>query len=531
MLDQLVDLFDLIRLTGDNQAVGCLVCDDCGTRFEILPVAILHQRDEQLGDQWTDLGGFRGAQLENPQLQRFPPVVRVQLANHRPCRRHRFFGAGENEAVASLIHQQTDLTAIATGVETFLDQPGNRLGIGRLEPDDLRHPLSATAALDWTKHPDQSLNTPDLLLRPTDDHPIVLSIGENGRRVGLAVRIVAKLVLIQLAHRRDDLIRLANRYVHKFKLMRSQVLSSDVVVQRKLLDPLELLLGGDDHQAAARAVGNDLWLGAVRRNLVVEQVFCQLDQLLGVPILESQQPHLSFHRFRGCGNGGHDLFNDIELLRGGGHDQATARFVRQDHRPGQTGKFRVLHSLIKQLLDRLEDLVELARLPARQADRTHLLLHHHRPGGLVFLEECRDTTVLLPGGQNDQPLAAGVLHDLRCRPGAWLVVLKQPRDQWRHLACIGALEVHKPHCALRRVRKHVERLHHLRNHLVLLDVGSNNHPVVHPVLNQARLGMIAERCFPHPVVHQRLDVAINLVHLAVGQGQHHRRARLGQGLG
>ena len=194
--------------------------------------------------------------------------------------------------------------------------------------------MSATVALDWTKHPDQSLNTPDLLLRPTDDHPIVLSIGENGRRVGLAIRIVAKLVLIQLAHRLDDLIHLANRYVHKFKLMRSQVLSSAVVVQRKLFDPLELLLGGDDHQAAARAVGNDLRLGAVRRNLVVEQVFRQLDQFLGVPILESQQPHLSFHRFRGCGNGGHDLFNDIELLRGRGHDQATARFVRQDHRPG-----------------------------------------------------------------------------------------------------------------------------------------------------------------------------------------------------
>ena len=187
--------------------------------------------------------------------------------------------------------------------------------------------------------------------------------------------------------------------------------------------------------------------------------------------------------------------------------------------------------MIDQLLDRLKNLVKLAGLTPRQTNRTNLPLHNQRTAGLVFPKECRDATVLLLGGQNNQPLATGVLDNLRCRPGAWLVVLKQPRDQWRHLACIGALKVHKPHRALRRVRKHVERLHHLRNHLVLLDVGSNNHPVVHPVLNQARLGLIAERCFPHPVVHQRLDVAINLVHLAVGQGQHHRGARLGQGLG
>ena len=346
MLHQLVDLIDLIRLAGDDQTVCRLICDDCGTRFEILPEAILHQRDEQLGDQWTDLGGFRGAQLENPQLQRFPPVVRVQLANHRPCRRHRFFGAGENEAVASLIHQQTDLTAIATGVETFLDQPGNRLGIGRLEPDDLRHPLSTTVALDWTKHPDQSLNTPDLLLRPTDDHPIVLSIGENGRRVGLAVLIVAKLVLIQLAHRLDDFIRLANRHIHKFKLMRSQILSSAVVIECKLLDPLKLFLGSNDHQAAAHAVGNDLRLCAVRRNLVVEQVFCQLDQFLGIAILKPQQSHLSFDRFGGCGDGGHDLFDDLELLLGRGHDKAAPRFVRQDHRLGHPDKFRIQHALV-----------------------------------------------------------------------------------------------------------------------------------------------------------------------------------------
>ena len=339
------------------------------------------------------------------------------------------------------------------------------------------------------------------------------------------------MILIKFTHCLDDFIRLANWHIHKFKLMRSQILSSAVVIKRELLDPLELFLGGNDHQAAARAVGNDLGLCAVRRNLVVEQVFCQLDQFLGIAILKPQQSYLSFDRFGGCGDGGHDLFNDLELLLGRGHDKAAPRFVRQDHRPGQTGKFRVLHSLIKQLLDRLEDLVELARLPARQADRTHLLLHHHRPGGLVFLEECRDTTVLLPGGQNDQPLAARVLDDLRCRPGAWLVILKQPRDQWRHLACIGAFEVHKPHRALRRVRKHVERLHHLRNHLVLLDVGSNNYPVVRPVLNQARFGLVTKRCFPHPLVHQRLDVAVNLVHFTVGQGQHCGGSRLGQGLG
>ena len=110
--------------------------------------------------------------------------------------------------------------------------------------------------------------------------------------------------------------------------MRSQVLSSTVVVQRKLLDPLELLLGGDDHQAAAYAVGNDLWLAAVRRNLVVEQVFCQLDQFLGVAILQPQQSHLSFHRFGGCSNGNHYLFNNIKLLPSCRHYQTAARFIR-----------------------------------------------------------------------------------------------------------------------------------------------------------------------------------------------------------
>ena len=313
--------------------------------------------------------------------------------------------------------------------------------------------------------------------------------------------------------------------------MRPQVLSSAVVVQDKLLDPLELFLGGNDHQAAAHAVGNDLRLCAVRRNLVVEQVFCQLDQFLGIAILKPQQSHLSFDRFGGCGDGGHDLFNDLELLLGRGHDKAAPRFVRQGHRPGQTGKFRVLHPLINQLLDRLDNLVELALLPARQADRAHLPQYNQRPSGLVFLKECSDASVLIVSGQDDQLLAARVLDNLRCRPGAWLVVLKQPHDQWHHLAGLGALKVHKPHRALRRVREHVKRLHHLLNHLVLLDVGSDNHPVIRPVLNQSRLRLVTKRCFGHAVIHQRLDIAVNLVHLPVGQGQHCRASRLGLGLG
>ena len=210
--------------------------------------------------------------------------------------------------------------------------------------------------------------------------------------------------------------------------MRPQILSSAVVIKRKLLDPLELFLGGNDHQAAAHAVGNDLRLCAVRRNFVVEQVFCQLDQFLGIAILKPQQSHLSFHRFRGFSDGGHDLFNDLKLFLGRCHDKPAAWFVRQDHRSGQTDKFRVLHPLINQLLDRLDNLVELALPPAWQDDRTHLPQHNHRPSGSVFLEECSDATVLLLGGQDDQPLAARVLDNLRCRPGAWLVVLKQPRD-------------------------------------------------------------------------------------------------------
>ena len=139
--------------------------------------------------------------------------------------------------------------------------------------------------------------------------------------------------------------------------------------------------------------------------------------------------------------------------------------------------------------------------------------------------------MLFLGGQDDQPLSARVLDNLWCRPSAWLVVLKQPHDQWHHLACIGTLKVNKPHRAFRRVRKYVKRLHHLRNHLMLLDVGSNNHPVVHPVLNQAWFGLVTKWCFPHPFVQQRLDTAINLVQFAVGQGQHCRGSRLGQGLG
>ena len=112
--------------------------------------------------------------------------------------------------------------------------------------------------------------------------------------------------------------------------MGSQVLSAAVVIQHELLDLLELLLGGNDYKATADAVGNDLWLGAVRRNLVVEQVFRQLDQLLGVAILESQQSHLSFHWFRGCSNCTHNLINNIKLLPSCRHYQATSRFIRQN---------------------------------------------------------------------------------------------------------------------------------------------------------------------------------------------------------
>ena len=116
--------------------------------------------------------------------------------------------------------------------------------------------------------------------------------------------------------------------------MRSQVLSSVVVVQHKLLDPLELFLGGNNHQATAYAVGNDLRLCTVRRNLVVEQVFCQLDQFFRIAILKPQQSYLTFHRFGGSSDGVHDLFNDLKLLLGRGHDQPAARFVGQDHRSG-----------------------------------------------------------------------------------------------------------------------------------------------------------------------------------------------------
>ena len=88
LLYELVYLFDLIQLTCDNQAVGCLVGDDFGLGQVILSVTILHQGGEQLVDHRGDLGDFSSAQLENPKLHRFYPVSRVQFSNHRSCRRH-----------------------------------------------------------------------------------------------------------------------------------------------------------------------------------------------------------------------------------------------------------------------------------------------------------------------------------------------------------------------------------------------------------------------------------------------------------
>ena len=66
---------------------------------------------------------------------------------------------------------------------------------------------------------------------------------------------------------------------------------------------------------------------------------------------------------------------------------------------------------------------------------------------------------------------------------------------------------------------------------MLLNISSDNYPVVRPVLNQARFGLVTKLCFSHPLVHQRLDVAVNLVHFTIGQGQHCGGSRLGQGLG
>ena len=492
---------------------------------------VFHQRLEKLGDNRGHLGDLCGAQFENPQLDRFLTVACVQFTNHGSRRRDGFFRAGENKAVAGLVHQQGELVAGDAGVETFLDQPGHHLGIGRAEADNLRHPLATGGLIGRTEHVDQLLHLGNFLLRAADDDPVVFAVGDQYGGRGQATGVVAHLRLIKLAGRLDDAVRLAKRDDDDFHLMRAQVLPAGAVVRDHLLDLPILRIGADNDQSRTLFVRENLRLGAVRRNLFVEQSLGQLEHLRRVAVLQSQHAHLPRHRLGCSGDSGHDLLNDRKLLLGRGHDQAAARLVRQYHRLGDPDKFRILHLLIDQFLNRLQRLVELARLAAWQTNDAHLPGHDDRAGGLIFLEECRDATVLLPGGQNDQPLASRVLDDLRRRSGARFFVVKKPRDQRSHLGGIGAIEVHKPHRALRRVRKHVERLHHLRNHLVLLDVGSNNHPVVHPVLNQARLGLIAERCFPHPVVHQRLDVAINLVHLAVGQGQHHRGARLGQGLG
>ena len=164
--------------------------------------------------------------------------------------------------------------------------------------------------------------------------------------MSLTVGIISQLILIKFTHCLYSLIRLTNGHIYKFKLVRPHILSSAVVIKRKLLYSLELFLGSDDHQATAHAVGKDLRLCAVRRNFIVEQVFCQLDHFLGIAILKPQQSHLTFDWLGSCCNGSHDLLYNLELFLGRCHDQPAAWFVRQDHRPGYTSEFRVLHSLV-----------------------------------------------------------------------------------------------------------------------------------------------------------------------------------------
>ena len=359
---------------------------------------VFHQRLEKLGDNRGHLGDLCGAQFENPQLDRFLTVACVQFTNHGSRRRDGFFRAGENKAVAGLVHQQGELVAGDAGVETFLDQPGHHLGIGRTEADNLRHPLATGGLIGRTEHVDQLLHLGNFLLRAADDDPVVFAVGDQYGGRGQATGVVAHLRLIKLADRLDDAVRLVKRDADDFHLMRAQVLPAGAVVRDHLLDLPILRIGADNDQSRTLFVRENLRLGAVRRNLFVEQSLGQLEHLRRVAVLQSQHAHLPRHRLGCSGDSGHDLLNDRKLLLGRGHDQAAARLVRKYHRLGDPDKFRILHLLIDQFLNRLQRLVELARLAAWQTNDAHLPGHDDRAGGLIFLEERRDALVLFLRG-------------------------------------------------------------------------------------------------------------------------------------
>ena len=198
-------------------------------------------------------------------------IVRVQLTHHHLGGGHGSLGSAQYQAVAQLVDQQIQLPAVGAGVETFLDQPGHVLGVGRIQSNNLGDLLATGIALGRTEHPHQALNPAHFLLRAADDDTVILGIGKNGRCVGLPRWVVAQLILIQLADRLHDLVRLAKRNFNEFELVRPEVLTTLVKIPGKDFDLLKLGLRANDNQARTVLVSKDLRTRSVRRNLIVEQ--------------------------------------------------------------------------------------------------------------------------------------------------------------------------------------------------------------------------------------------------------------------
>ena len=272
------------------------------------------------------------------------------------------------------------------------------MGVGRIQSNNLGDLLATGIALGRTEHPHQALHPAHFLLRAADDDAVILGIGKDGRCVGLPRWVVAQLILIQLADRLHDLVRLAKRNFNEFELVRPEVLTTLVKIPGEILDLLKLRLRAHDNQARAVLVGKNLRTRSVRRYLIIEQPLGQVSQLLAVAILQPHHPHLALGRGRGRRHRFHDLVDHRELFLRRRQHQPAARFVRQNQRPGHSRKLGLLHPLIDQLLNRLHCLVELARLAARQTDGANLALNHQSTTGPVLLKECHDTLMLSLGG-------------------------------------------------------------------------------------------------------------------------------------
>ena len=63
---------------------------------------------------------------------------------------------------------------------------------------------------------------------------------------------------------------------------------------------------------------------------------------------------------------------------------------------------------------------------------------------------------------------------------------------------------------------------------MLRGISRHNHPVVFTIWNQPGAGLLLERHFIHTLIHQRLNITVDAIHLVVRQRQHRGRARFSQ---